>query len=269
MSGTRGAGRSASISPAELTALVDRWARYVRSRVRACDVDDVLQSVRETVLRRISDYDPSVGEPGAWVFGVVRVTVGAFRRMTAIEYVRQGVEVDDTVRAAGSGAGDPLAFLIENRDVIEWARLVAEAATAFEWRVVVAFAKTEGTSAEVAVELGTQPSTVRAARARVAALARTALVAIDNRDEGLPITLERCVPCDGGYSDVLPYRTADETLAAEALGISRVAFRTRRAMLRRLEGLVHEVQQTAIGARPGVAAHGSDRHRTDTATRTH
>lgn len=54
----------------------------------------------------------------------------------------------------GADAGDPLTFLVEHRDVVEWARLAAAAATPLEWRVIVTFAKTEGTSADVAKELG-------------------------------------------------------------------------------------------------------------------
>lgn len=242
MSNIKMTGESTAVSAHELAAFVDRWLGYVAARVRPCDVDDVLQTVRETVLARAVDYDPALGEPGGWVFGIVRVTVRAARRGQAVEYARTGAsEVDDTLPAAGVGAGDPLAFLVEHRDVVEWARLVATAATPFEWRVIVAFAKTEGTSADVAKELDTQPSTVRAARARVAALTRTALTALMARDDDAPVTLERCVPADGGYADLLPYRSADEISSADALGISRPAFRTRRAMLRRLEMLLHDV----------------------------
>lgn len=235
-------GEATPPSAHQLAALVDRWAGYVGARVRQSDVDDVLQAVRETVLSRAMDYDPSRGEPGAWVFGIVRVTVLAARRGRAVESAHAASrEVDDSIPAAGSAAGDPLAFLVEHRDVVEWARLVAAAATPFEWRVIVAFAKTEGTSVDVAALLGTQPSTVRAARARVAALTRTALAAIVARDDDFPVSLERCVPSDGGYAELLPYRSADETASAEALGISRPAFRTRRAMLHRLEMLLHSI----------------------------
>lgn len=242
-------GESAVASPRELVAFVDRWFGYVAARVRPCDVDDVLQTVRETVLSRASDYDPSLGEQGGWVFGIVRMTVRAARRGQAVEYARTGMnEVDDTIPAMGTGAGDPLAFLVEHRDIVEWARLVATAATPFEWRVIVAFAQTEGTSADVARVLNTQPSSVRSARARVAALTRTALSAIMARDDDTPVTLERCVPTDGGYADLLPYRSADEVSSANALGISRPAFRTRRAMLRRLEMLLHDVSTNGVRA---------------------
>lgn len=242
MSKMKVTGERALIGAHELVAYVDRWVGYVAARVRPSDVDDVLQTVRETVLSRAAYYDPTLGEPGAWVFGIVRVTVRAARRGEAVEYARTGgQEIDDSVPATALQAGDPLAFLVEHRDVVEWARLVAAAATPFEWRVIVAFAQTEGTSAEVAKELGTQPSTVRAARARVAALTRTALTALMARDDAVPVTLERCVPADGGYADLLPYRSAEEGESAAALGISRPAFRTRRAMLRRLEMLLHEV----------------------------
>ncbi|MEI5579634.1 hypothetical protein, partial [Streptomyces brasiliscabiei] len=76
--------------------------------------------VRETVLSRAADYDPALGEPGAWVFGIVRVTVRAARRGEAVEYARTGGhQVDDTTPAAGADAGDPLTFLVEHRDVVE------------------------------------------------------------------------------------------------------------------------------------------------------
>lgn len=249
MSNMKVTGETSTVDAHKLAAYVDRWVGYVAARVRPNDVDDVLQTVRETVLSRAAHYDPALGEPGAWVFGIVRVTVRAARRGEAVEYARTGGhEVGDTIPAAGADAGDPLAFLVEHRDVVEWARLVAAAATPFEWRVIVTFAKTEGTSADVAKELGTQPSTVRAARARVAALTRTAMTALMARDDDAPVTLERCVPADGGYADLLPYRSADEGDSADALGISRPAFRTRRAMLRRLEMLLHEVSPTAVRA---------------------
>ena len=249
MSNMKVTGESTVVSPNELVAFVDRWVGYVAARVRPCDADDVLQTVRETVLSRASDYDPALGEPGGWVFGIVRVTVRAARRVQAVEWARTDTnELDDTIPTAGAGAGDPLAFLVEHRDVVEWARLVATAATPFEWRVIVAFAQTEGTSADVAKVLNTQPSSVRSARARVAALTRTALTAIMARDDDAPVTLEQCVPEDGGYADLLPYRSADEVSSADALGISRPAFRTRRAMLRRLEMLLHDVHPNAVYA---------------------
>ena len=54
-------GESTVVSPNELVAFVDRWVGYVAARVRPCDADDVLQTVRETVLSRASDYDPRWG----------------------------------------------------------------------------------------------------------------------------------------------------------------------------------------------------------------
>src|SRR5690606_35402257 len=83
-------GEETLTSAHELVAYVDRWAGYVAARVRPSDVDDVLQTVRETVLSRAADYDPALGEPGAWVFGIIRVTVRAARRGEAVEYARTG-----------------------------------------------------------------------------------------------------------------------------------------------------------------------------------
>ncbi|MGI0520228.1 hypothetical protein ABY45_06655, partial [Microbacterium maritypicum] len=77
MSNMKVTGETSAVDAHKLAAYVDRWVGYVAARVRSADVDDVLQTVRETVLSRAADYDPALGEPGAWVFGIVRVTVRA------------------------------------------------------------------------------------------------------------------------------------------------------------------------------------------------
>lgn len=227
----------------ELAQLVDRWCGYVRARVPACDADDVLQAARETVLARAASYDRALGEPGAWVFGIVRVTVKAARRIHAQDKSRSAEGgVDESLPAAGEAGGDPLAIVIrQHSDAARWIRPVAEAATSFEWQVIVEFARTEGCSGDVATALGTRPSTVRAARARVAALTRAAAAATLAREEARPVLLEECVPAEGGLAELLPYRCDDETAAAAALGVSRSTFRVRRAMLHRVEQLVHEI----------------------------
>lgn len=227
----------------ELVALVDRWSGYVRARVPACDADDVLQSAREAVLSRAGTYDSTLGEPGAWVFGVVRVTVNAARRVRAIDRSRSADrDVDDNLPATDEGGADPLTVVAgQHADAGRWVRPVAAAATSFEWQVVVEFARRDGSSGDVAEALATRPSTVRAARARVAALARAATAAILARDEGRPVLLEECVPAEGGLAELVPHRCDDEAAAAEALGVSRSTFRVRRALLQRIEALVHEI----------------------------
>ncbi|MFB8191321.1 RNA polymerase sigma factor [Microbacterium sp. NPDC055988] len=226
---------------------VDPWLPYVRARVVASEVDDVMQTIRETVLSRASRYDSAQGEPGAWVFGVVRVTVKAARRVHAVACERAAiVEVDETIPDRGVAAGDPLAFLIEHREELEWVRIVAEASTSFEWQVVVTFARTEGTGVEVASALGVPITTVRSARERVTALIRTAIGAINARDNATPITLSGCIPGEGGYREALPFRDSEESVAATALGLSASTFRKRRAMLRRLQSIVDVIRATAM-----------------------
>lgn len=226
-------------SAEDLMALVGKWSGYVRARVNRNDAEDVLQTIRETVLSRTSSYDPAFAEPGAWVFGIVRTTVKAARRVRATHNGRfRAVDEGQALVDEGPDGADPLSVVIAAHPDLRWVRVVADAATSFEWQVIVAYAQNEGCSAEVAELMGSRPSTVRDARARVAALTRTALSATRRAEEGLPVTLEECVPVDGGYADVLPYWHANETVAADALGISRSAFRTRRAMLRRLNLIV-------------------------------
>lgn len=238
---------AAPILSHELAGLVDSWSGYVRARVPACDADDVLQTARETVLSRAGGYDRRRGEPGAWVFGIVRVTVKAARRIRAVDKSRTADrDVDEDLPATDEDGTDPLTVITrQTTDATRWVHAVAAAATAFEWQVIVEFARTEGSSGDVAVALATRPSTVRAARARVAALARAATAAIMARDEGRPVLLEECVPAEGGLADLLPHRRDDEATAAEALGVSRSTFRVRRALLQRIEALVNEISSEA------------------------
>jgi DNA-directed RNA polymerase specialized sigma24 family protein len=230
----------------ELVELVSGWSEYVRARVHPSDVDDVLQTVRETVLGRAETYDARRGEPGAWVFGVVRVCVKAARRVHAVACEREAAAaLDENLPAAAAVYGDPLAYVVEYCDALEWAHLVAEAATPFEWQVIVTFAETEGSAVDVAASLRVPITTVRSARDRVAVLTQTARTALDARDFGVPITLHGCVPSAGGFAALLPYRDADEVHAAAALGIAVSTFRKRRALVTRLQQLVDEIASTS------------------------
>lgn len=229
---------------ATLLRHVDGWKGYVAARVATADIDDVLQSAREVLVRHAADYDRELGEPGAFVFGVVRNMTKVARR-TAARSPLSVAEVRDAEDAASRGGalGDPAAYVSETRDASSagWLSIVADAATPFEWSVVVTLVETESSSAHVAELMGVTSSTVRAASGRVAALARTARFAIERCESGQPATLEDCAPREGGYAAAAKYLSVAPKVASVALGVTEGTFRNRRALLHRLGAVVRTV----------------------------
>ncbi|MGF3057343.1 hypothetical protein [Microbacterium sp. YY-01] len=233
------------VHPGEMAALVGRWETFVRTRVLPHEVDDVLQAAREVVLTRASQYDPRRGEPGAFVFGIVRMTVKlTVSRRKSLWQLTTNLDhyVENSMSDASKGVqGDPLAFLVENQNVAEWVSVVSAAASTFEWQVVLAFAETDGSSAVVAEALDVPASTVRAARSRVAALVQTVRAALQARDDGIPVVLQRCLPPEGGFREVFELWDTDVDATAERLRLSQATVRRTRALIKRMSEVVASV----------------------------
>ncbi|MBP2437898.1 RNA polymerase sigma factor [Microbacterium amylolyticum] len=216
----------------------------IRSKVGPVHADDVLQDIREVLLVHADRYDPDRGDLGGFVFGVVRNVI---RKSEQDLYRRAARQLDSDSRFSvdqleqTTPLFDPIEALGENAAAEEWVRVASDAATDFEWAVVVALVETEGTSADVAKLLDASPSAVRMAVGRVAAIVRTTRAAIALRDDGLPVTLEASIPVEGGFAAMLPYRAASEVEGSKALGIAATSFRGRRSVLTRLAKIVHTI----------------------------
>lgn len=234
----------------ELSELVENWVGYIRRHVRPpCDVDDVMQDIRESVLRAAHTYDSDRGAPNAFIGGIVKNLIA--KAWTQVYADRDRLSHDElpvTLAATDASSMEPLAFLLEHREQFEWVQLAANSATDIEWRILVTLVSNDGTAEDAARTLGIAPTTVRSAIVRVRALVFAARTAIAARDDGRPVTLESCVSADSVYATVLPYQTADTTAAAEELHLSGPAFRSRMAMIRRISKLVR-----MIGAPPASA----------------
>ncbi|MGO1412587.1 MAG: RNA polymerase sigma factor, partial [Microbacterium sp.] len=225
----------------DLLGMVDRWHAYVQARVRQSDVDDVLQSACETVWRRRDDYNPSHGDPGAFVFGVVRMTVLAAQRRYGLDAQRSSAWPDEPVMTA-STAPDPLDWLIEHKDAIEWVRFVADAVTTFEWSVFVELVRNEdGTSFDIAEKLHTHASWVRTVRGRIATLVRAARIGIALRDAGSEVTGSACTPPEDDLIRVRAMGRASVSEVTDALGLAPTTVRSRRSLLRRIDALADEI----------------------------
>jgi RNA polymerase sigma-70 factor (ECF subfamily) len=84
--------------------LIDRVYAYVAYRVRSrADSEDITSEVFERALRYRSSYDPSRGEPLAWLIGIARRCIDDWRR-------QQGPQADADEWVAG---GDHAAGAIE------------------------------------------------------------------------------------------------------------------------------------------------------------
>lgn len=246
------------MSTAELTGTligeVDRLGRYVQSRMWGfpSEVDNVLQESRLSVWRCADRFDPALGAPEQFVFGVVsRVTSKEIGRL-----LRQPITtpIEDISWSVSDGK-DVLDVLVDEYEdltqedrVTEWITLVADAASEIEWAAVTALHRFDGDTAEAANYLGMGVGTLRAARGRVRTLVRTARAALEMLELGMVPVASSCVPTEGGMRDILPYIDScpSTQVAAEALGIAEGVYRTRRALARRAVDLVERIATSHV-----------------------
>jgi len=245
------------MTTAELTETliseVDQLRRYVQGRMWGfpSEVDNVLQEARVSVWRCADRFDPLLGAPEQFVFGIVsRVTSKQISRLlrqpitTPIEdvswSVTDGTDVLDELV-------DEYEQLTQEHRVTEWITLVADAASEIEWAAVTALHRYDGDTAEAAAHLGLSVGTLRAARGRVRALVRTTRAALEMLELGMVPIAELCVPAEGGLRDVLPYIDSCPTRsAAETLGIAEGVYRTRRALARRAIFLIEHIATSHV-----------------------
>lgn len=246
-----------------LLAQVDDLAGYVRRRVLDPDeVDEALQAIRVQVWRCAERYDPELGEPGAFVFGIAAKVTTWHRAQLATRRARERrllspQSISGTGRASEGGDGlpvvaevkedrttvsDPLEVLVAAEKPGYWLRVVADAATRTEWQAIVALARHDGDQGRAAASLQVPVRTLRAARGRVQALASAAHAAQLRADENCEPEPTACVPQIGGLREMTAWLTEETATTASALGLSQGTVRNRRALARRALAVADEVR---------------------------
>ncbi|MGC0252143.1 sigma factor [Pseudactinotalea sp. Z1748] len=245
-----------------LLAEVDHLAGYVRRRVLdPGEVDEALQAIRVQVWRSAHRYDPDLGAPGAFVFGIAaKVTTwhraGLASRRAQERGLLSSYPVDGTgcvsqdrdgrvlgvdVGADRTTVSDPLEVLLAGEGPGPWLQVVADAASHIEWRVIVALARHDGDQVRAAAALQMPVRTLRAARGRVQALALTGLAAQLRFDDGLHADPVLCVPPAGGLREIIGWLPQSAEATAAGLGLSPGTVRNRRALARRALAVAEEV----------------------------
>jgi len=138
----------------------DEVARYLKRRVDASTADEVAQNAFTEAFHGRATYDPRLGTPRAWIFGIaINLTRKHFRQQRTAE---------DANAILGAELGEPHDSWPEDlidrldarvlRDVIDSAlrslpRLQLEALTLYAW--------TELTQREIAAALGVPEGTIK------------------------------------------------------------------------------------------------------------
>lgn len=235
---------------------VDRLQAFVASRMHGFtgEVDNVMQEARIRVWELAGRYDPSRGSAEAFVVGVVKMVVRheVGRLMKARPHLAL-IETDQVIPGAET-------TLVEDHESTAWSRLhrfVADAATAGEWAVMVELARhghlseRGGRLPAVAEALNLSVRQVRAMRDRVRTLWRAALSTANSLDDGLTPKPSWCVPDQGCLRAMLAHLEDPVAVGAATLRISEGAFRTNRAFVSRILGMVEAItrQESQVSLR--------------------
>lgn len=240
-------GNRVNIRLADLIREVDSMRSFVVYTIgrRAIDPDDVMQKIRETVWHRARTYDPAVGTPNAFVFGVTRnVLRDELRRRTEVKLALFD-ELGSLVQS------DPLTLMVERYDVHRWMGLTAEFVSPLDWAVVSQLALTDGNTARVCAERDLAPRRLRTIRDRVFLTAHTVRAALAAVDAGLPITgavMVRCLPDQGGLREAARMLEKSPLAIAKTLDIHPGSARARIARAKRLIYIAHTVMQQETAA---------------------
>ena len=217
---------------AELLLQVESMRGYAVNQLsaRPDEVDAVLQEVRETVWRKADSYDPQLGNPSRFVFGVTRNIVHRHQQpMTATE------ELPDELPAPTEQ--DVLAGLVRRFDLHRWISLVADFVGYQEWDVITDLAFEGGSCEVIAARHKISPRQLRTVRDHVAHVTYTVRAALAALDLQLPHTgsvLINCLPPSGGYREAAEHLEEPGPVLAKRLGIHPGAARSRLAIARRL-----------------------------------
>jgi hypothetical protein len=214
-------------------------------RGRPNDVDVVLQTVRETVWRRCSSYDPAKGTPEAFVFGITRHVV-------LRELERKVSETEEILADIPSRRDvDPLDALIGRFDAHRWMSLVADFVGPSDWTVMSELGLTDGGAERVAAAHQLSSRGLRTVRDRVSQAAHTVRAALAAADAGLPLTgsvIVQCVPERGGFREVAEMLDDDAETIAATLHIHAGSARARIATAKRLLTIARAVLEQEIAA---------------------
>lgn len=231
----------------ELLRSVDEMRPFVLYRIghRPTDVDIILQTVRETVWHRAGSFDPALGTPSAFVFGITRNIVRSELRKPVPELVELPENLESSTNQ------DPLAILLRRFDANRWMGLVVDFVGPSDWAVISELALSDGDIEGVAAEHQLSGRGLRTVRDRVCLTALTVRAALAAADANLPLTgsvIVRCVPERGGMREVAEMIRDDADTIAARLQIHAGSARARIATVKRLLTIARTVLQQEITA---------------------
>jgi DNA-directed RNA polymerase specialized sigma24 family protein len=215
-----------------LLKAVDDMRGYVIHQLpaRPEDVDAVLQETREIVWRKASSFDPALGNPSRFVFGITRNIVHRYHyRHTDTEELP---EVVPAVRGT-----DVLAGLVHRFDLHRWISLVADFVGVEEWEVITDLAFESGDSEVVAQRHQITLRHLRSIRDHVSHVTFTVRAALTAVDLQLPRTgtlLINCLPPTGGFRETAEHLDDSGPVLAARFGIHPGSARARIATTKRL-----------------------------------
>ena len=225
----------------DLVHEVDAMRAYVMHRMWGYrdEVDNVMQEARLVVWKTAGRYDPDRGDRNTWVFAIVSRVV-----THEVHLLGKRAGTVEITESDGEAAPDWLDTAVTHHEHTRWLEPVADAASEIEWAVMVELIRHDGDAQIVAGVLDLRVRTVRAARDRVRALIRSARTAFALLDGDIHPTPVACIPDTGGLCETYAYVDSPVEHAAAALGIMPGVFRTRRALVRRIEALVEQIAFT-------------------------
>ncbi|WP_240977930.1 sigma-70 family RNA polymerase sigma factor [Planctomonas sp. JC2975] len=216
----------------DLLFIVDDLRGYVAHHLPSHpgDIEAVLQEVRETVWRKADTYDPDLGNPSRFVFGITRNIVHRYQcRHTSTD------ELPDELPAPPDE--DILAGLVHRFDLHRWISLVADFVGVEEWEIITDLAFESGNTQTIAARHDITPRRLRTVRDHVSHVTYTVRAALAAIDLDLPRTgslLINCLPPAGGFREAAEHLDDSGAELAERLGIHPGSARSRIAITKRL-----------------------------------
>ena len=215
-----------------LLEAVDDVRGYVVHQLpgRPEDVDAVLQETRETVWRKADTFDPALGNPSRFVFGITRNIVHRYH------YQHTDTEELPDNQPAAQGT-DVLAGLVHRFDLHRWISLVADFVGVEEWEIITDLAFEDGDVETIAARHQISVRRLRTIRDHVCHVTYTVRAALAVLDSNLPRTGTRligCLPPAGGYRETAEHLDEPGPVLARRLGIHPGSARARIAVTKRL-----------------------------------